>query len=169
MVNAYSKDCMICRKYWFFWNLKACPAFSYRQLYVTEYFLTIPKVVHLTNVAIQKTAPDYDPEKGCKWSTQQLRKYLTAKHGQPAVSESITESSQYHNNITMSGTIGLEPLATVYGLYKLSSWVGVKYFISSGFGEKSSMFVISVVPVSLVFKLSCLSLHHRSLFYRKEK
>ncbi|ESO96908.1 hypothetical protein LOTGIDRAFT_214448 [Lottia gigantea] len=41
--------------------------------------------VHLTNVAIQKTAPDYDPEKGCKWSTQQLRKYLTAKHGQEQV------------------------------------------------------------------------------------
>ncbi|XP_064610571.1 probable tubulin polyglutamylase TTLL9 [Liolophura sinensis] len=41
--------------------------------------------VHLTNVAIQKTAPDYDPEKGCKWSTQQLRQYLTAKHGLPAV------------------------------------------------------------------------------------
>lgn len=37
--------------------------------------------VHLTNVAIQKTAPDYDPEKGCKWSTQQLRRYLTGRHG----------------------------------------------------------------------------------------
>ncbi|XP_041377177.1 probable tubulin polyglutamylase TTLL9 [Gigantopelta aegis] len=40
--------------------------------------------IHLTNVAIQKTAPDYDPEKGCKWSTQQLRRYLIAKHGQEA-------------------------------------------------------------------------------------
>ncbi|XP_072206057.1 probable tubulin polyglutamylase TTLL9 isoform X2 [Excalfactoria chinensis] len=37
--------------------------------------------VHLTNVAVQKTAPDYDPEKGCKWMIQQLRQYLTAKHG----------------------------------------------------------------------------------------
>ncbi|KTG07085.1 hypothetical protein cypCar_00028088, partial [Cyprinus carpio] len=37
--------------------------------------------VHLTNVAVQKTAPDYDPEKGCKWQMQQLRQYLTAKHG----------------------------------------------------------------------------------------
>ncbi|XP_068696845.1 probable tubulin polyglutamylase TTLL9 [Montipora foliosa] len=37
--------------------------------------------VHLTNVAIQKTAPDYDAEKGCKWSLQQLRRYLVAKHG----------------------------------------------------------------------------------------
>ncbi|XP_052714614.1 probable tubulin polyglutamylase TTLL9 isoform X2 [Crassostrea angulata] len=41
--------------------------------------------VHLTNVAIQKNAPDYDPDKGCKWSTQQLRKYLCAKHGVEAV------------------------------------------------------------------------------------
>ncbi|KAI2649912.1 putative tubulin polyglutamylase TTLL9 [Labeo rohita] len=30
---------------------------------------------------LQKTAPDYDPEKGCKWQMQQLRQYLTAKHG----------------------------------------------------------------------------------------
>lgn len=64
--------------------------------------------MHLTNVAIQKTAPDYDPESVCvvqeprhfcafemclssrllfvppkvrKWTVQQLRRYLTAKHG----------------------------------------------------------------------------------------
>lgn len=36
--------------------------------------------VHLTNVAVQKTAPDYDSEKGCKWSLQELRMYFTAKH-----------------------------------------------------------------------------------------
>ena len=41
--------------------------------------------VHLTNVAIQKTAPDYDPEKGCKWSLQELMMYLTARHGHQAV------------------------------------------------------------------------------------
>ncbi|NXC46139.1 TTLL9 polyglutamylase, partial [Penelope pileata] len=41
--------------------------------------------VHLTNVAVQKTAPDYDPEKGCKWMIQQLRQHLTAKHGAGAV------------------------------------------------------------------------------------
>ena len=42
--------------------------------------------VHLTNVAVQKTAPDYDPEKGSKWSVRQLRLYLTARHGQLLVS-----------------------------------------------------------------------------------
>uniref|UniRef100_A0AAY4B9E8 Tubulin--tyrosine ligase-like protein 9 n=1 Tax=Denticeps clupeoides TaxID=299321 RepID=A0AAY4B9E8_9TELE len=41
--------------------------------------------VHLTNVAVQKTAPDYDPEKDCKWQLQQLRRYLTAKHGRETV------------------------------------------------------------------------------------
>lgn len=41
--------------------------------------------IHLTNVAVQKTAPDYDPEKGCKWLMQQLRQYLTAKHGTETV------------------------------------------------------------------------------------
>lgn len=47
--------------------------------------------VHLTNVAIQKTAPDYDPEKGSKWSLQQLRHYLTAKHGTETVDKSFSE------------------------------------------------------------------------------
>ncbi|KAM4692025.1 putative tubulin polyglutamylase TTLL9 [Rhinophrynus dorsalis] len=37
--------------------------------------------IHLTNVAVQKTAPDYDPEKGCKWMIQQLRQFLIARHG----------------------------------------------------------------------------------------
>lgn len=41
--------------------------------------------VHLTNVAIQKLAPDYDPEKGSKWSMQQMRRYMSAKHGVDAV------------------------------------------------------------------------------------
>uniref|UniRef100_A0A3Q3KPF8 Tubulin--tyrosine ligase-like protein 9 n=1 Tax=Monopterus albus TaxID=43700 RepID=A0A3Q3KPF8_MONAL len=43
------------------------------------------KYMHLTNVAVQKTAPDYDPVKGCKWQIQQLRRYLTAKHGREMV------------------------------------------------------------------------------------
>ncbi|XP_068186547.1 probable tubulin polyglutamylase TTLL9 [Antennarius striatus] len=43
------------------------------------------KYMHLTNVAVQKTAPDYDPEKGCKWQLQQLRRYLTAKNGRDVV------------------------------------------------------------------------------------
>ncbi|XP_064624903.1 probable tubulin polyglutamylase TTLL9 [Lineus longissimus] len=47
--------------------------------------------VHLTNVAIQKTAPDYDPEKGCKWSTQQLREFLIAQHGLEKVEECFSE------------------------------------------------------------------------------
>jgi len=38
-------------------------------------------IVHLTNVAIQKTAADYDPEKGAKWSLESLRTYLNHKHG----------------------------------------------------------------------------------------
>lgn len=43
--------------------------------------------VHLTNVAIQKMAPDYDPEKGCKWSLQELRMFLHAKHGADVVNQ----------------------------------------------------------------------------------
>jgi len=50
--------------------------------------------VHLTNVAIQKTAPDYDPDKGCKWSLQQLRKYLTAKHGSKRIERMFDEMNE---------------------------------------------------------------------------
>ncbi|XP_055892570.1 probable tubulin polyglutamylase TTLL9 [Biomphalaria glabrata] len=46
--------------------------------------------IHLTNVAVQKTSPDYDPEKGCKWSAQQLRKYLVARHGIDTVRQMFT-------------------------------------------------------------------------------
>ncbi|XP_031701561.1 putative tubulin polyglutamylase TTLL9 isoform X2 [Anarrhichthys ocellatus] len=49
------------------------------------------KYMHLTNVAVQKTAPDYDPEKGCKWQMQQLRRYLTAKHGRETVESLFKE------------------------------------------------------------------------------
>ncbi|KAF3696752.1 putative tubulin polyglutamylase TTLL9 [Channa argus] len=49
------------------------------------------KYMHLTNVAVQKTAPDYDPEKGCKWQMQQLRRYLTAKHSREMVETLFTE------------------------------------------------------------------------------
>ena len=50
--------------------------------------------MHLTNVAIQKTAPDYDPDKGCKWSLQQLRKYLTAKHGSKRIERMFDEMNE---------------------------------------------------------------------------
>lgn len=42
--------------------------------------------IHLTNVAIQKNAPDYDPD-GSKWSIHQLRLFLQAKNGSAAVED----------------------------------------------------------------------------------
>ncbi|XP_055963871.1 probable tubulin polyglutamylase TTLL9 [Sorex fumeus] len=44
--------------------------------------------VHLTNVAVQKTSPDYHPKKGCKWMLQRFRQYLASKHG-PATVETL--------------------------------------------------------------------------------
>ncbi|EOD08105.1 tubulin tyrosine ligase, partial [Emiliania huxleyi CCMP1516] len=35
--------------------------------------------MHLTNVAIQKTAPGYDADAGCKWPLRQLKLYLIGK------------------------------------------------------------------------------------------
>ena len=44
-------------------------------------------IVHLTNVGIQNLAPDYDPERDCKWSFASLRRYMTARHGNERVDE----------------------------------------------------------------------------------
>jgi tubulin polyglutamylase TTLL9 len=44
-------------------------------------------VIHLTNVAVQKTAEGYDPRKGCKWQMYQLRRYLRTCHSHEAVEE----------------------------------------------------------------------------------
>jgi len=37
------------------------------------------RFVHLTNVAVQKTAPDYDPASGCKWELRFLKQYLISR------------------------------------------------------------------------------------------
>jgi tubulin polyglutamylase TTLL9 len=42
---------------------------------------SIDPMIHLTNVAIQKTREGYDQSKGCKWLFHQLKRYLVAKHG----------------------------------------------------------------------------------------
>ncbi|KAI8915116.1 tubulin-tyrosine ligase family-domain-containing protein [Entophlyctis helioformis] len=47
--------------------------------------------IHATNVAIQKTSPNYDGDKGCKWLLRNLKMYLTTKHGGLAVDELFTE------------------------------------------------------------------------------
>jgi tubulin polyglutamylase TTLL9 len=41
----------------------------------------LPSDIHATNVAIQKTAPNYDGSKGCKWLIRNLKMYLESKHG----------------------------------------------------------------------------------------
>jgi len=43
------------------------------------------KFIHLTNVAIQKTAEDYDKSKGCKWLFTQVKAFLVTKHGRAVV------------------------------------------------------------------------------------
>lgn len=43
--------------------------------------------IHLTNVAIQKTAKDYDKSKGCKWLMSQVRRYLASRSGDAAVAQ----------------------------------------------------------------------------------
>jgi len=43
--------------------------------------------VHLTNVAIQKTAPGYDKEAGCKWQLRSLKLYITSNYGREVANE----------------------------------------------------------------------------------
>lgn len=62
--------------------------------------------VHLTNVAIQKTSEDYNPEKGSKWSLRNLREYLTARHGNEKVSKMM-------NQIDLSVIRTLQSVASV--------------------------------------------------------
>mmetsp|Transcript_28213 Transcript_28213/g.71956 ORF Transcript_28213/g.71956 Transcript_28213/m.71956 type:complete len:364 (+) Transcript_28213:200-1291(+) len=50
--------------------------------------------IHLTNVAIQKTNPEYQAGTGCKWSLRSLKLYLMSKHGPDAVNESFYEIQQ---------------------------------------------------------------------------
>ncbi|KAI9143979.1 putative tubulin tyrosine ligase protein [Paraphysoderma sedebokerense] len=38
--------------------------------------------IHATNVAIQKTSPNYSQSKGCKWLLRNLKLYIASKHGQ---------------------------------------------------------------------------------------
>lgn len=47
--------------------------------------------IHATNVAIQKTSPNYDSSKGCKWLLRNLRQYLSSKHGEKRVNDMFTE------------------------------------------------------------------------------
>jgi len=47
--------------------------------------------VHITNNAIQKQAPNYDPDKGAKWSIQNLRQYLVGLNGLEKVEQMFRE------------------------------------------------------------------------------
>lgn len=47
--------------------------------------------IHATNVAIQKTAPNYDGDKGCKWLLRNLKMYMVSKHGNQAIDDLFTE------------------------------------------------------------------------------
>lgn len=49
------------------------------------------KDIHATNVAIQKTAPNYDGDRGCKWLLRSLKSLLDSKHGTAATEKLFLE------------------------------------------------------------------------------
>jgi len=50
------------------------------------------RFVHLTNVAVQKTAHDYDPASGCKRELIFLKQYLISRHGEAAANGCLTHA-----------------------------------------------------------------------------
>ena len=47
--------------------------------------------IHATNVAVQKTSPNYDGDKGCKWLLRNLKNYLLSRHDVNQVTDLFTE------------------------------------------------------------------------------
>ncbi|EGD81575.1 tubulin tyrosine ligase [Salpingoeca rosetta] len=62
--------------------------------------------VHLTNVAIQKQAADYDKSKGCKWLMSQVKRYLQARHGRAAVQKFLRDV----DNIILTSLEAVQPV-----------------------------------------------------------
>ena len=62
--------------------------------------------IHLTNVAIQKTADGYDKGKGCKWLFSRVKAYLASRFGDDAV----------RGCLQAINTVITRSLESVYGL-----------------------------------------------------
>jgi len=58
--------------------------------------------VHLTNAAIQKTAPGYDAGAGCKWPLRNLKLYLISKFGLSATDKLFNEIQELCINSLIS-------------------------------------------------------------------
>ncbi|KAA6373970.1 MAG: putative tubulin polyglutamylase TTLL9 [Streblomastix strix] len=50
--------------------------------------------VHLTNVAIQKHSPTYDPTQGCKWDLRQLKGYIASRYSWPVANKLFYDIQQ---------------------------------------------------------------------------
>lgn len=62
--------------------------------------------IHLTNVAIQKTAEGYDKSKGCKWLFSRVKQYLISKFGAGAV-DTMLEGV---NNVIVKSLQSVQPV-----------------------------------------------------------
>eukprot|EP01147_Barroeca_monosierra_P004048 gene4048-8440_t len=62
--------------------------------------------VHLTNVAIQKKAVDYDKAKGCKWLMSQVRRYIQARHGRDRQDDFL----RHVDNIILTSLQAVQPV-----------------------------------------------------------
>ena len=88
--------------------------------------------MHLTNVAIQKTAEAYDKRAGCKWGLRELKMFLTARHGLRAVDRLfydiqsiVTRSLLAVSNVMIADRHCFELYGCVYPLGRGVAWLGV--------------------------------------------
>lgn len=64
------------------------------------------KTIHLTNVAVQIHADDYDSDTGGKWMVKEVREYISAKHGRQK-SDKLFEDIQ---NIFIKSLLSVQPV-----------------------------------------------------------
>jgi tubulin polyglutamylase TTLL9 len=64
--------------------------------------------VHLTNVAVQKKAADYDKSKGCKMLFSDLKALLLSRHGEAAVSKCLAAI----DNLFLTSLLAVQPAMT---------------------------------------------------------
>ncbi|KAJ1480239.1 tubulin-tyrosine ligase family-domain-containing protein [Baffinella frigidus] len=71
--------------------------------------------VHLTNVAIQKTAPSYDKETGCKWDLRAMKLFMVSKHGMDPVNKCMADIQTLciRSLQSVQKTLGVQSLQSV--------------------------------------------------------
>jgi hypothetical protein len=61
------------------------------RIHVRTHLHSLSTDMHLTNVAIQKTAEGYQKKRGCKLGLSKIKLLLASKHGMPAADKLMSD------------------------------------------------------------------------------